>query len=240
MMKSDTTPNAIVLHAYPQFVFAWPVIVFGFLFAAIQSAGGIGEAGQSVIAWIYITILCLVMLAMGVDLGRNSSIFCLVLFVGGLFGILWLQSAYNVTFFQRIGEFLRNLQPSISSAAMVATSIVLTLIYIMMVVMAMINDRWRITHNEIEHRMFGHKDDATGRGAKRVMARYPDVLELLICCSGTIEVYSSLGTQKLATIKNVPFLPFRMKTISRILETTSVEGAVAGEEEQEESGAANV
>lgn len=235
-MKSDATPNSIVLHAYPQFVFAWPVIVFGFFFAAIQSAGWVGEAGQSAIAWIYITILCLVMLAMGVDLGRNSSIFCLVLFVGGLFGILWLQSAYNVTFFHRIGKFLDDLNPHISSAAMVATSIVLSLIYGMMLIMAMVNDRWRITHNEIEHRMFGHKDDATGRGAKRVMARYPDVLELLICCSGTIEVFSSLGTQQLATIKNVPFLPFRMKKIGRILETTSVEGANAEEEEHEEAG----
>jgi len=239
MMKTDTSPSSIVIHSYPQFIFAWPVIVFGFLFAAIQSFAGLGPGGQSVIAWIYITIVCLVMLAMGVDLGRNSSIFCLVLFVGGLFGILWLQSAYNVTFFHRIGEFLRSLQPSISSAAMVATSIVLSLIYIMMLVMAMINDRWRITHNEIEHRTLGHKDDATGRGAKRVMASYPDVLELLICCSGTIDVYSSLGTQKLVTIRNVPFLPFRMKTISSILETTSVEGAVAEEEEHEEMDAPN-
>lgn len=240
IMKSDTTPSSIVLHAYPQFVFAWPVIVFGFFFAAIQSAGWVGDEGRSVIAWIYITILCLVMLAMGVDLGRNSSIFCLVLFVGGLFGILWLQSAYNVTFFKRIGDFLDNLNPQISSAAMVATSIVLTLIYLMMLVMAMVNDRWRITHNEIEHRTFGHKDDATGRGAKRVTASYPDVLELLICCSGTIDVFSSLGTQKLVTIRNVPLLPLRMKKISRILETTSVEGANAEEEEHEEAGTPTV
>lgn len=238
-MKSNNSPDAVVIYSYPQFVFSWPVIVFGFIFAAIQSLGWVGDTGQSAIAWTYITIVCLVMLAMGVDLGRNSSIFCLVLFVGGWFGILWLQAAHGVTLFARIGELIRSLQPHISSSAMVAVSIILTIIYLMMVLMAFFNDRWRITHNEIEHRSFGHKEDATGRGAKRVMAKYPDVLELLICCSGTIEVYSSLGTQKLVTIKNVPLLPLRMKKISRILETTSVEGAVAEEEEHEEAEGPN-
>lgn len=238
-MKSNKSPDSVVIYSYPQFVFSWPVIVFGFIFAGIQSAGWVGPAGQSAIAWIYITLVCLVMLAMGVDLGRNSSIFCLVLFVGGLFGILWLQAAHGVTFFERIGEFIRNLQPTISPAAMVAVSIILSIIYLMMIIMAFFNDRWRITHNEIEHRSFGHKEDATGRGAKRVMARYPDALELLICFSGTIEVYSSLGTQKLVTIRNVPLLPLRMKKISRILETTSVEGANAEEEEHEEADGLN-
>lgn len=238
-MKSSKTMESVIIYSYPQFVFAWPVIVFGFIFAAIQGMGWVGETGQSAIAWTYIAIVCLVMLAMGVDLGRNSSIFCLVLFLGGWFGILWLQAAHGITFFERISAFVRDLQPNISATAMVAVSIILSIIYVMMHVMAFFNDRWRITHNEIEHRSFGHKEDATGRGAKRVLARYPDVLELLICFSGTIEVYSSLGTQKLVTIRNVPLLPLRMKKISRILETTSVEGAISEEEEQEEADGQN-
>ena len=91
-----------------------------------------------------------------------------------------------------------------------------------MIFFAYINDRWRITSNEIEHRSLGHREDATGRGAKRVLARYPDVLELLICLSGTIEVFSATGNRQLLSIKNVPFLPLRMKKISRILEYSNV------------------
>lgn len=225
-----------VIYSYPHFVYSWPVIVFGFLLAAMQSLGVIGEA---IAAWTYIVILCLVLLTMGVDLGRNASIFCLVLFGGGWVGILWLEQAKNVTLFSKLGAMISGLNPQISSHAMIAASIILGIMYLLMFVLAFVNDRWRITHNEIEHRALGHKEDATGRGAKRVLATYPDVLEMVICLSGTIEVYSANGSQKLVTIKNVPFLPFRMKKISRILEMSAINGYDTFDEEAEEDQPAN-
>lgn len=227
-MPNKKMPDSITVYSYPQFVFSWPIIVFGIILAGLQHMDWISPNAA---AWTYIVITCVVMLTMGIDLSRNASIFCLVLFVAAWLGILWLQDAKHVMFFSKVGQYIAALDLSISSQAMVTTSCILACIYIAMIFLAFLNDRWRITHNEIEHSTFGHKEDATGRGAKRVLAVYPDILELLICLAGTIEVYSATGTQKLVTIKNIPFLPFRMKKISRILESSAVNEYTAEEEE---------
>ncbi len=232
-MKSKKMPDSVVIYSYPQFVFSWPLIVFGFLLAGLQSLEWLAP---STVAWTYIAILSLVMVAMGIDLGRNSSIFCLVLFVGSWFFILWLQAAKDIMFFARLAEFIESLELSISSRTMVVISIILAIIYIVMMAMAFVNDRWRFTHNEIEHRTFGHKDSALGRGAKGVTASWPDVLELLICASGTLHVRSASGGKELLTIKNVPLLFFRYKKISHILETTSITQNLAEEDEDEAEG----
>ncbi len=230
-MKSKSTADAVVIYSYPPFLFSWPLIVFGLLLAGLQSLGWLGP---NVVAWTYIVILGLVMVAMGVDLGRNSSIFCLALFVGLWFFILWLQAAKNVMFFSDLKHFIDGLKLEIAPVTMVVISVLLAIIYLIMGVMAFFNDRWRLTHNEIEHRTFGHKDIALGRGAKGVTASYPDVLELLICFAGTLHVNSASGGKELLAIKNVPFLFFRYKKISHILETTSVTPGMMEEEEEEE------
>jgi len=232
-MKSKNVPDAVVVYSYPQFVFSWPLIVFGFLLAGLQ---GLGWLGPNVVAWTYVAVLGLVMVAMGVDLGRNSSIFCLVLFLGSWFFILWLQAGYEFMFFTKLAGFIKGLNLSISSTTMVTISIILAIIYIVMMGMAFFNDRWRFTHNEIEHRTFGHKDSSLGRGAKGVTVSYPDVLELLICASGTLHVRSASGGKELLTIKNVPLLLFRYKKISLILETTSITQNLMEEEEEESEG----
>lgn len=230
-MKSKNTPDSVIIYSYPQFVFSWPLIVFGLLLAGLQQWAGLPE---NIAAWTYIAILGLVMVAMGVDLGRNSSIFCLVLFIGFWFFILWLQAAKNVMIFEDLKQFIKGLELEIRPVTMVVISILLGIIYLLMGIMAFFNDRWRITHNEIEHRTFGHKDVALGRGAKGVTASYPDALELLICLAGTLHVRSASGGKELLAIRNVPFLPLRHKKISLILETTSITPAMMEEEEEEE------
>jgi len=233
-MPAKQSPSSIVIYSYPEFIYAWPMIIFGFLLAGLQSGGMLSA---DAVAWTYIIIVSLVTLTMGVDLGRNASVFCLVLFIGIWLGILWLQDAKNVTLFASLSAFISSLHPAISTHALLLLSAILLIIYLIMIFFAFINDRWRITSNEIEHRSLGHREDATGRGAKRVLARYPDVLELLICLSGTIEVFSATGNRQLLVIKNVPFLPFRMKKISRILEYSNVNDYTAmieddGEEDE--------
>lgn len=229
--KKKDKKNEAVIFAYPTFVYAWPLIVFGYLFAGIQNLGWIGPQG---IAWTYIFLVSLVMLTMGVDLGRNTSIFCLVAIVAIWMNILWLQAAKDITIFAKLGAYIRSLEPAFSSSALTSISTILLIIYLIMIVMARINDRWRFTNNEIEHRSWGRRDDAFGRGAKRVQASYPDFLELLICLAGTLKLYSANGAKEIATIENVPFLLFRMKKIDRILETKSVTTMDAADDDEED------
>ncbi|NLN93145.1 MAG: hypothetical protein GX130_07560 [Candidatus Hydrogenedens sp.] len=224
-------PNEVVVFAYPTFVYSWPLILFGYLFAGIQQLGGVEYPG---IAWTYIFLVALVMLTLGVDLGRNASVFCLVSFAAVWLGILWLQATKDVMIFAKIGTYIRELQPTISSSMLTSISTILLFIYILMFFLARLNDRWRITNNEIEHRSLGRRDDSYGRGAKRVVAVYPDVLELLICLSGNIEVYTANSSQRLVTIENVPFLPFHMGKINKILETKSVTAAADDDDEEDD------
>jgi len=104
---------------------------------------------------------------------------------------------------------------------------------VMMIAMVFLNDRWRFTSNEFEHRVWGRTDDSIARAAKRVTASYPDVLELLICFSGTIMIKSPSGDATIRTIKNVPLLPLRMKKLTQILETTTI---TPGQLEEAETG----
>jgi len=217
--RKKSSSSEITLYSYPTFLYVWPVIAFGYVFAGLQA---LGWASPTSLAWTYIFIVALTMLTMGVDLGRNTSIFCLVAFLACWLGILWLQEARNVEFFAKLGAMIRSLQPQINPHFLVTLSTLLLILYILMLLLSRVNDRWRITHNEIEHRSFGQKEDAIGRGAKRTRSVYPDILELLICLSGTIEIYTANSNQKLASIENIPFLPLRAKKISRILEIKSV------------------
>jgi hypothetical protein len=233
-MALKKKPASITVFSFPPFLYVWPVIVFGFLFAGIQSMELLGDNGLRAVAWTYLAIMSLVLITMGVDLNLRASIFCLVLFFCSWFGILWLQGVKEIKFFGTIGAFIREIDLTIPSSFMATLSFILLFIYLIMLFMAYFNDRYRITHNEIEHHVFGYKEDAIGRGAKRVRAEYTDLLELLICGSGTIRIFSATGNKELLVIQNVPLLVFRKRKISRILETVAIE-TMQMEEEYEET-----
>ena len=104
-----------------------------------------------------------------------------------------------------------------------------------MIVWSRLQHKWKITPNEFEHISFGRSDDSLARGAKRVRCKYPDLLELILCGAGTLEVYSSTGRTKLKSIPNVPLLPLKRRAIDRILSATAVVSSDALHEEAEEA-----
>ncbi len=139
----------------------------------------------------------------------------------------------HFTLFGNIYNWFASLDVQYNRSLGFALSIILLVPYVLMLGWARLNDRWRITHNEFEHRAWGKSDDSLGRGAKTIRASYPDVFELLLGLAGTLTVYNANGTQELRRIPHVMFLPVVRKRLGRILETTSITvGQVEDEEEE--------
>lgn len=215
--KTKKSPGAITIHAYPDFVYIWPLIVAGVIFYYL------GETvNPALTGWIYVTLAAVVFLTIGYDLNRNYSVFW-ALVIGFIWVLcLWLRSAKGVMYFEEVGNTIKEFPMEYSPSLGWALSVALALGYSIMLVEVRLNQRWRITRNEIEHKSFGFADDSLARGAKRVMATYPDIFELILLGSGTLTIYSAQGGNKLREIRNIPFLVFRMKKISQILETMAV------------------
>jgi hypothetical protein len=215
--------------------------------AQAPSAGGV--AGQpapvasqppvshrlEVLGWIYLWVLVLVLLTLGVDVERNMAVFWVVLVVGLYVLGLWLRDVHGFTLFGNIYRWFGNLDVQYDRRLGLAVSIVLAVPYVLMLLWAHINDRWRITHNEFEHYTFGKMNDSLGRGAKTIRTDFPDVFELLLGLAGTLIVYNASGTKELRRIPHVMFLPFIRRRLNTILETTAVTASQAEEEEDDEN-----
>lgn len=191
------------------------------------------SARLETLGWMYVWIAFVVFLTLGVDVDRNQAAFWVV-FIGGLWVLgLWLRDTRHFTLFGDIYRWFAGLDIQYNRGLGLVLSIVLLLPYVLMLLWARLNDRWRITHNEFEHYSFGKTNDSLGRGAKTIRTSYPDVLELLLGLAGTLIVYNATGTRELRRIPHVPFLPLVRKRLNRILEMTAITTGGTDDEEDD-------
>jgi hypothetical protein len=257
--------HEIAFVTYPKLLFIWPLILAGFVFypfaypehavpatasqtALLQAGGAAGQATPEaasasppvshrleVLGWIYIWVVVLVLLTLGIDIDRNMAAFW-VLLVAAIYILgLWLHDAKGFTLFGDVYRWFGRLDVQYNRQLGLTLSIVLAVPYVLMLLWARINDRWRITHNEFEHYTFGKMNDSLGRGAKTIRTDFPDVFELLLGLAGTLIVYNASGTKELRRVPHVMFLPFIRRRLNRILETTAVTASQAEEEEDDEN-----
>ncbi len=216
---SGASVHEVVFHTYPKLLFIWPIIAAGFLF---WFPAGWDWVNLESLGWVYLLLSVIVILTIGVDIERNHAVFWLVAFGLFFFLGLWLSEKSGFTLFGNIFNFFEDLEVQYDPGFGMSVSILLLIPYLTMLVWARMQHRWRITHNEFEHYSFGRADDSLARGAKRVRSTYPDLLELLICGSGTLIVYSATGRSELRRIPHVPRIFWVRKRINRLLEATAV------------------
>ncbi len=233
--------HEVTFVSYPKLIFIWPLIVFGFLgwpIAGWIAPGGVDpaqvSAGLEALAWAYLWVIVLVLLTLGVDVDRNQAAFWLVLIAAIWLLGAWLQSARQFTLFGNIYRWFNSLDLQYDRNFALALSVILAVPFVVMIVYARLNDRWRITHNEFEHYSFGRLDDSLGRGAKTIRTSYPDVFEMLLGMAGTLTVYNATGTRELRRIPHVFLLPLVRRKLDRILERTAVTAAAIDDEEDDE------
>jgi hypothetical protein len=180
------------------------------------------QAYLEVLGWLYLLLTVLVILTLGVDIERNYAAFWMVLVAMFFFLGKWLADSKGITVFGNLYRWLAALDVRYDRRTALALSFLLTPPYLVMLVWARLQHKWRITHNEFEHFSFGRSDDALARGAKRVRTTYPDLLELLLAGAGTLIVYSATGKTELRRINHVPMLPIISRKITRLLEQVAV------------------
>ncbi len=207
--------------------------------AAVPSDGptpaGPAVSGRlEVLGWVYLWIIVVVLLTLGVDIDRNMTIFWVVLVAAVYVLGLWLADVKGFTFFGDIYRWFAALDVQYDRRLGLALSIVMLVPFVLMLIWARLNDRWRITHNEFEHYCFGKMNDSLGRGAKTIRTDFPDVLELLLGLAGTLIVYNATGTRELRRIPHIMFLPIIRRRLDKILEQTSITAAQMDEEEEED------
>ncbi len=219
--KQPGAVSELVFFSYPKLLYCWPLMALGPLLYPF--AGGDPEPTRlEVLGWIYLLVAVVVVVTMGLDFERNLAFFWLIVF--GLFFFLgrWLEDAKGFSFFGNIYSFFNGLDVRYSKGLGMTVSILLAFPYVIMLVWARLQNKWRITHNEFEHYAWGRADDSLARGAKRVRSTYPDILELLLAGAGTLIVYSATGRTELRRINNVPLLPLLRRRLDRVLEATAV------------------
>ncbi len=253
--------HQVVFVTYPKLLFAWPILLLGFLLwpiaypahlqpttapaasAAAPAAATEAPAAQTAkshrlenLAWLYIWVAVFVIVAMGIDVNRNQFAF-LVAVVGlmWVFG-LWLRDVKGFTLFGDIYRWFANLDVQYDRNSALVISILLSIPYGLMLVWGRLNDYWRITHNEFEHYSLGRLDDSLGRGAKTIRTEFPDMFELILGMAGTLIVRDASGTREIRRIPHVMFLPLVRQKLNKILEqmaVTTLSGSIAEEEEQQ-------
>ena len=234
--KDGERPHEIVFYTYPKFLFTWPVILLGYILwpihATIVKTGTPGEAAEAaaaastggaaeVLAWIWILVLLITVLTIGIDIGRNAMAFWVVVIAATwILGMLLKEKQFTIV--GDIYKFFARLDASYDRGFGLVISIWLTIPYVLMFIWSRINDKWRFTHNEFEHRAFGKVDWSAARAAKTVRTSYPDLLEAIICLAGDLIIYDARGSKIIRRIPHVPLLPLVRKHINVLLEYTAV------------------
>ncbi len=219
--RHGSGPDEVIFHTYPKLVFAWPVILAGFILFIPASIWPDAEGFMSILGWIYVGTIATVFMTMGIDLDRNLSVFWLVV-VAAILLLTALLDANKIELLAPIARFFGWTEVSFDKGLALAISLMLTPPYLLMLFWSRLNHKWRMTHNEFEHYAWGRSDDSLARGAKRVRSTYPDWLEFMLMGAGTLIVYSATGRQELRRIPHVPMLFRVRKKINHLLESQSV------------------
>lgn len=231
---SDQTPEApdtkqksasrqgrgeVVFHTYPKLIFAWPIIVSGFLLGALSLISWID---QEALAWIWAVALVVTLLAVGIDQNRNATaISVAIVTVLWLLGI-WLRDAKGVTVFGDIFRFFAGLDPVYPRPLAFAISTFITVPYTIILVWGHFKDKWHFTQNAFEHRTWGKVDWSAARTTETVRCSYPDLLEAMLCLAGDLVIYDASGSKVIRRICHVPLLPLVRRRIAAILAPTTV------------------
>ena len=218
--KAPKPVRQVVFHTYPKLIFAWPIIAIGLVLWPLVGNWGFTP---EVCGWVFLGVITVTLLTLGVDLERDHAVFWAVVFLAVFFLGKWLDARFDgFTLLGDLYRWLADLDVAYSASLGLALSFMLLPPYVVMLIYARLQHRWRITHNEFEHYSWGRADDSLARGAKRVRSTYPDLLELLLCGAGTLVVYSATGRTELRRIPHVPMIFRVRKRINLLLESTSV------------------
>ena len=216
--------DEVVVFSYPSLVLAWPLIVLGYFFWITQSAPWFSPEATG---WIWLTTLGVIFIALGTDIGIAYLLVIGLVLALVTVCIKYANNLLGWTIFIQIGEAFSRLAPQFSPDLGLAASIFLTILYVIMIINAKVNDRLEMDNNVFSWVKILRKTNSFPRAGRSVNWEFPDIFAMILGLgAGNLEIVYQ-GHYYYVT--NVPFLLFRLHWIKKILEAvqTTVDHATA-------------
>ncbi len=217
--------------SFSTLMYLWPIMVVGLLGCWLVGAEWVGE---TMMGWIWITVMLMVLIAVGADTDRNK-----VFYIGLMLAVFWslgllLQRDQGIPVLSHIYDYFAGMNvafdPGTAKVFSVVTSVILTLV----VASAWFDGRYEITTREITHRRVFRTSDSLPRAAKRIKRDWRDLMEVLLGLGAGDLIVIDSNKNIVMRISNIPFLWFFRHDIDHILEvlaTTEIEENAAIEED---------
>ena len=212
-------PREIVFHAYPRLIFAWPIILLGFLLYPLDAWGLVRP---DILAWLWGSTLFVVILTLGVHVNRNLSLFWAVL--GSAIWLLgiYLRDVRGFAPLSGLSQFVADLNPPYPRHAALAFSVALLVPYLLCWAGARIDEKWVLTHYEVERRRKFSQRESLPRGGLTIDAQYNDMFKFIFGFGGgSLRILDREGNL-LREIRWVFFLPRVRQRIDEIVEVAPV------------------
>jgi hypothetical protein len=222
---ASQVPREIVFHAYPRLIFAWPIILLGFLLYPLDAWGVVRP---DILAWLWGSTLFVVILTLGVHVNRNLSLFWAVL--GSAIWLLgiYLRDMRGFTPLAGLSQFVADLNPPYPRHAALAFSVALLVPYVLCWTGARVDEKWVLTHYEVERRRKFSQRESLPRGGLTIDAQYNDMFKFIFGFGGgSLRILDREGNL-LREIRWVFFLPRVRQRIDEIVEVAPVAALAAG------------
>ena len=212
-------PREIVFHAYPRLIFAWPIILLGFLLYPLDAYGLVRP---DILAWLWGSTLFVVILTLGVHVNRNLSLFWAVLGSATWLLGIYLRDVRGFAPLSGLSQFVADLNPPYPRHAALAFSVALLVPYVLCWAGARIDEKWVLTHYEVERRRKFSQRESLPRGGLTIDAQYNDMFKFIFGFGGgSLRILDREGNV-LREIRWVFFLPRVRQRIDEIVEVAPV------------------
>lgn len=180
-----------------------------------------------ILAWLWGSTLFVVILTLGVHVNRNVSFFWAVL--GSAIWLLgiYLRDLRGFTPLAGLSQFVADPNPPYPRHAALVLSAALLVPYLIRWAGALVDEKWVLTHYEVERRRSFSQRESLPRGGLTIDAQYNDMLKFILGFGGgSLRVLDREGNI-LREIRWVFFLPRVRQRIDEIVEVAPVAALAA-------------
>lgn len=166
-------------------------------------------------------------LTLGVHVNRNLSLFWAVLGSALWLLVIYLRDLRGFAPLSGLSQFLGDLNPPYARHAALAFSVALLVPYLLSWAGARIDEKWVLTHYEVERRRKFAQRESLPWGGLTIDAQYNDMLKFIFGFGGgSLRVLDREGNV-LREIRRVFFLPRVRQRIDEIVEVAPVAALAA-------------
>lgn len=182
---STEAEKSFTFIAFPKFVITWPVILIG-IFLPMLHAMIPSVFTDTVVSGMWIVTVLFVIVALGFDFnGLASMVIGLSVFTLFLIAIV-MNSVFHIPVLHQIVEAIIHLSINVSTATMHTFTFAFGLLYFMMIIICLLNNKWVVTQGSMTRRKFPFRgvDEIGIDQIRKVSYEVDDMMEYVLTFGG--------------------------------------------------------